>query len=394
MKILKKEPDAKTKQKETVSTKNSLKLLLHMLSNAWGYRCVSKKAEESLAKYIVPQRQARASSVASLLAPSKASQLEEKLLHLTIIGAALFEYLAKQKGIEIFAISMQDIDYQLNKNKRPPTDPATKVPECYHNSLDVFSKEASNTISAHSKHNHVIRLLGEKDHDQATLRAMLKEKLAFIKKFLEDNLKKGFIEASSAPCFLPIMLAVKPGSGIQFCVDYRKLNELTKKDAYSIPLIAETLAQLSHARVFTKIDIRQVFHKLHMAAELEDLTTMITWFGTYKWKVLLFGLTGEPALWQRFINNVLWEYLNWFCTAYLDNILIYSRNLQEHKKHVCSVLTKLREFGIQANVNKCKFHVTKIKYLSLIISKDGIKMDSAKVEAIKNWSTPKHVKDV
>ena len=177
-------------------------------------------------------------------------------------------------------------------------------------------------------------------------------------------------------------------------MNYWKLNKLTKKDAYPIPLIAETLVQLSHARVFIKIDIWQVFHKLCITAESEDLTTMITRFGAYKWKVLPFGLTGGLASWQRFINDVLWEYLNWFCTAYLDNILIYSQNLQEYKEHVCNILAKLREFGIQADVNKCKFYITKTKYLGLIISKDGIKMDFAKVEAIKNWSTPKYVKDV
>ena len=137
-------------------------------------------------------------------------------------------------------------------------------------------------MSVHSKHNHVIRLLSEKDHGQATLRPISNERLIFVKKFLEDNLKKGFIEASSASCSSPIMLAVKLESGICFCIDYQKLNELTKKYAYPIPLITETLAQLSHARVFIKIDIWQAFHKLCMAAELEDLTTMITQFGAYK----------------------------------------------------------------------------------------------------------------
>ena len=223
---------------------------------------------------------------------------------------------------------------------------------------------------------------------------MSKPQLEFVKKFLEENLKKGFIEASRAPCSSPILLAKKPGRGIRCCVDYRRLNKLTKKDAYPIPLIAETLAQLKGAKVFTKIDIWQAFHKLRMAASSEDLTTMATRFGAFKWKVLPFGLTGGPASWQRFINDVLWEYLNRFCTAYLDDILIYSQNLREHKEHVQLVLAKLREFGIQANVDKCEFHVAETKYLGLIISTESIKMDSAKVEAIQNWSTPTCVKDV
>ena len=120
----------------------------------------------------------------------------------------------------------------------------------------MFSKEESDKISPHSKYDHKIELVnGGKNHGQAALCGMSKPQLEFVKKFLEENLKKGFIKASRAPCSSPILLAKKPGGGIRFCVDYRKLNKLTKKDAYPIPLIAETLAQLKGAKVFTKIDI-------------------------------------------------------------------------------------------------------------------------------------------
>ena len=212
---------------------------------------------------------------------------------------------------------------------------------------------------------------------------MSEPKLQFVKKFLEEHLKKGFIKASSAPCLLRIMLAAKPGGDIRFCVDYRHLNELTKKDAYPIPLIEETLAQLKNAKVFTKIDIRQAFHKLRMAADLEDYTMFTLRFGAFKWKVLPFRLMERPASWQRFINDVLWEYLNKFCTAYPDNIFIYSSNLKEYKEYMRLVLAKLHEFGIQANVDKCEFHMTETKYLGLIISTEGIRMDPVKIEAIR-----------
>ena len=115
-----------------------------------------------------------------------------------------------------------------------------KVPECYHNFLNVFLKEASNTVSAHLKHNYVIRLFDENDHGQAALRFILNERLIFVKKFLEDNLKKGFIKVSSTSCSSLIMLAVKPGSSICFCIGYQKLNKLTKKDTYPISLIVKT----------------------------------------------------------------------------------------------------------------------------------------------------------
>ena len=111
---------------------------------------------------------------------------------------------------------------------------------------------------------------------------MSEPKLQFVKKFLEEHLKKGFIKASSAPCLSHIMLAAKLGGSIRFCINYRRLNELTKKDAYPIPLIKEILAQLKNAKIFTKIDICQAFHKLRMAANLKDLITFASRFGIFK----------------------------------------------------------------------------------------------------------------
>lgn len=207
-------------------------------------------------------------------------------------------------------------------------------------------------------------------------------------------MKKGFIKASSAPCSSPILLAKKPGRGVRFCVDYKKLNKLTKKDAYPLLLIEETLVQLKKVRIFIKIDIRQAFFKLCMAIEVKDLTTMIIRFEVFKWKVLPFGLTGRPAFWERFINNTLWEYLNDFCTAYLDNILIYSSNMKKHQKYVQKVLAKLCEASIQVDVDKCKFHMTTIKYLEMIISTDNIKIDFTKVEAICQWNASTCVKKI
>ena len=272
-----------------------------------------------------------------------------KPLDLAFIGGALFVHLAKKRKADIFTISMRDIEYQLNKTTKPPTDPKTVVPTKYHDLIDVFSKDVSDTLRPYGKYNHRIELLKDKDLGDlghSALRGMSVPQLEFVKKFLEEHLKKGFIEASSAPCSSPILLAKKPGGGIRFCVDYRKLNSLTKKDAYPLPLIAETIARLKKAIVFTKIDIRQAFHKLRMAIESENATTFASRFGAYKWKVMPFRLTGGPALWQCFINDLLWEYLNDFCTVYLDDILIYNSSMKKHRQHVRKVLTKLREAGI------------------------------------------------
>ena len=245
------------------------------------YRGVSKFADKEGEKYVVSTKYI----LKPTTVPKPKVELadETKPINLVFIGGESFTYLVKQKDVEIFAISMRDIKYQLEKATNTPLDPKTMVLEEYHKFLDIFLKEASDTLSEHSKYDHRIRFLkGYKDHGNSFLQAMSEPKLQFVKKFVEKHLKKRFIEASSAPCSSPIMLAVKPGGGVWFYVDYRRLNKLTVKDAYPIPLIEETLAQLKNAKVFTKIDIWQAFHKLWMAADSEDYTTFLCRFGVFK----------------------------------------------------------------------------------------------------------------
>ena len=149
----------------------------------------------------------------------------------------------------------------------------------------MFSKEVSDTLRPYGKSNHKIKLLKDAELNNLkhnALQSMSLPQLKFVKKFLKKHLKKKFIEASSAPCSSPILLAKKLGGGVRFCVDYQKLNSLTKKDAYLLPLIAKIIAKLKKAIIFTKIDIWQAFYKLCMALESEDATTFTSQFGAYK----------------------------------------------------------------------------------------------------------------
>ena len=186
----------------------------------------------------------------------------------------------------------------------------------------------------------------------------------------------------------------KPHSGLRFCVDYRKLNDLTRKDRYPLPLIAETLARLSRAKIYTKLDICQAFHRIHMDPDSEELTTFRTRYGAYKCKVLWEGLTNAPTMYQRYMNDILLEYIDDFCTVYLDDILIYSDDPLEHTTHVRKVLDHLRAAGLQADINKSEFQVTHMKYLSFIVTTEGIQVDLDKVAVVHDWKVPTTVKGV
>jgi hypothetical protein len=167
-------------------------------------------------------------------------------------------------------------------------------------------------------------------------------------------------------------------------VDYRAINARLKKDVYPLPLIFETLDRFGKAKLFTKFDVRNAFHRIRMDPGSEEITTFRTRFGQYKYQVLPFGFTGGPSTFQRYINSVLFPYLNEFCTAYVNDILIFSENPIKYHKHVTQVLEKLRSAGLQANIKKNEFSVIRTKFLGYIISTNGVTMDPNKVSAIAN----------
>jgi len=154
------------------------------------------------------------------------------------------------------------------------------------------------------------------------------------------------------------------------------------------------MERISGAKIFTKLDIRQGFHRIRLDPKSEDLTTFRTRYGTYKYHVVPFGLTNGPAAFQRFINDTLMDYLDDFVTAFVDDLLIYSKNAAEHEIHVKKVLERLRTAGLQASIRKCEFHVTRTKYLGFILTTDGIEVDPEKSAVICNWAVPTTVRGV
>ena len=191
-----------------------------------------------------------------------------------------------------------------------------------------------------------------------------------------------------------MLLVRKPNGGLRFCVDYRALNKITVKNQYSIPLINKTLGKLSSAARFTKLDIIHAFNRIRIKKGQEWLTAFNTRYGQFEYLVMPFGLCNAPGTFQSYINSLLQEYLDVFCTAYLDDILIYSKNNKEHMDHMLKVLKRLRKKGLQLDIDKCEFSVTEMKYLRLIVITKGIYMDSDKVQAIIDWESPTTVKDV
>jgi hypothetical protein len=209
--------------------------------------------------------------------------------------------------------------------------------------------------------------------------------LAELKTQLQDFLEKGFIRPSSSPWGCPAIFVKKKDQTLRMCVDYRPLNEVTIKNKYPFPRIDILFDQLTGSRVFSKIDLRSGYHQIRIRPEDISKTAFTTRYGLFEYLVLSFGLTNAPAHFTYLMNSVFMPELDKFVVVFIDDILIYSKNEEEHAKHLRIVLTRLREHQLYAKFSKCAFLLEEIQFLGNILSANGIAVDPSKVKDILDW---------
>src|SRR3954447_5775091 len=280
------------------------------------------------------------------------------------------------------------------KSLRDKDKLAKYVPREYHDLSKMFSKSEADKLPPHGPYDHKIPLKEGFVPPFGPLYGLSKNELETLHKWLEDNLNRGLIRASSSPAGAPILFVKKKDGTLRLCVDYRGLNEGTIKNRYPLPLIKETLNMLCQAKYYTTLDVRDAYGLVRIAEEDVWKTAFRTRWGLFETLIMPFGLTNAPADFQRYINNALRPFLDHFCTAYLDDVLVFSNTLSEHKRHVRQVLEALEAFGLRLKPEKCLFHKTSVAYLGYIVSRDGIAIDLGKVRAVREWTPCKDLHDV
>lgn len=217
----------------------------------------------------------------------------------------------------------------------------------------------------------------------------------YVNAELEKMLADGIVEPSTSPWASPIVLVKKPDGSYRFCVNYKRLNEVSEPDAYPLPFVSSTLDKLRDAKYLTTLDIKSAYWQIPVAESSRPLTAFVVpTRGLFQFKRMPFGLHNAPATWQRFIDRVVGVDLEQYVFVYLDDCVICTSTFEKHMEVLQEVIRRIREAGLTLNKDKCRFCRDELKYLGYVINASGLLVDPDKVEAILRIPTPRNVTEV
>ena len=332
------------------------------------------------------------------------SQKRRKRRNVATIGPVGFSGCLKDTTTQSFALSVRLVeqtgpeDARMVASAGEVTSAESGVPEALQRHLDtysqVFSEEEAAELADHGPHDLAIDLVDGAQAPWGPLYPLSQAELAVLQEYLRSNMQKGYIRPSKSPAGAPILFAKKKDGTLRLCVDYRALNALTVKNRHPLPLIQESLDQLTTGRYFSKLDMRDAYHRVRIKPGDEWKTAFRTRYGHFEYTVMPFGLSNAPASFQSYINNALAGLLDHICVVYLDDILIYSQTEEEHIEHIRLVLERLRIHKLYAKRSKCEFLRDSVDFLGFVIGREGVSVEPDRIRSIQEWPLPASVRDI
>ena len=215
-----------------------------------------------------------------------------------------------------------------------------------------------------------------------------------VRQLLTEMLKNDIIQPSNSPWSSPIILVRKRDGSTRFCIDYRKVNSVTRKDAYPLPRVDDILDTLGGSKWFSTLDLKSGYWQVEVDSSSREKTAFTTSDGLYEFKVMPFGLCNAPATFQRLMNRVLCD-VNWVeCLVYIDDTVVIGRTFEQHLSNLGTVLSRLRQAGLKLQPAKCKLCQKEVRFLGHVISENGIATDPEKTAVIATWPVPESKKNI
>ncbi|CAI7856914.1 unnamed protein product [Closterium sp. NIES-54] len=297
------------------------------------------------------------------------------------------------KGAHLFAVCLRELTVDTDGKDieklcaAVPSDLAELIQQY----PDIFPDDLPPGLPPERPEDHKIQLEPGTQPTVRTQWRLTQPELEELRSQIDSLLEKGFIRASTSPFAAPILFTPKKDGGLRMCIDYRALNRVTIKSRYPIPRTDDLLDQLRGARYFSKIDLRGSYRQIRVFADDYHKTPFRTRYGSYEFTVMPFGLTNAPSTFQLTMNRIFRDLLDRCVIVYLDDILIFSKTREHHLRDLDTVFKRLQENRLITKGSKCKFFKQELEFLGHVVSRDGIKIDPAKIKTIHEWKSPTNI---
>ncbi|KAG5276960.1 hypothetical protein AALO_G00111880 [Alosa alosa] len=304
---------------------------------------------------------------------------------------AVQQVLGKEPSTNLTALEMKMMEFDFGDSPLPP-EWKERITRLLNSMPEVFSQHDMD-FGHTDKVKHRIKLSDDTPFKHRA-RPIHPQDVDAVKKHLQELLEFGIIRESESPFASPIVVVRKKNGSVRLCIDFRKLNSQTIKDAYALPNLEEVFSLLTGSKWFSVLDLKSGYYQVEMEEADTQKTAFVCPLGFWEFNRMPQGVTNAPSTFQRLMERCMGDLNRREALVFIDDLIIFSDTLEQHESRLLQVLNRLKEYGLKLSSEKCKFFQTSVKYLGHVVSQYGVETDPQKIEALKTWPVPRNLKEL